>query len=566
LKTLLIDIQDLTVSFKTNEEPAVKGVSFTIEKGQTVGIVGESGSGKTLTALSLIGLLPESSSSSGKIIYHSNDGNPIELRQLAAKKLLGIRGKHIGMIFQEPMSSLNPAMRCGMQVFEVLKEHMDLSSDQAKKTTLSLFDEVNLPRPAEIYKSYPHQLSGGQRQRVMIAIAIACKPDLLIADEPTTALDVTVQKVILQLLKTLSKKYGISILFISHDLGVIANIAEKLLVMYRGEIVEQGQTDSIISNPGHPYTKGLMACRPPLEGKPLRLPTLNSFLAGDKSDFGKNIYQDIIQKDSLKPTETLLKVSGLGTSFALKRNIFGKVTKELEAVKDVSFELFKGETLGLVGESGCGKTSLGRSIIQLIASGEGEILYKDIRIDKLKGNKLRKFRKNLQIIFQDPFSSLNPGLTTGEAIIEPMVVHNLHSTRHKREQKAYELMERVALNPDHFHRYPHQFSGGQRQRIGIARALSVEPEMIICDESVSALDVSVQAQILNLLNELKEDFGLSYLFISHDLAVVRYMSDRLMVMQNGKIVESGNSDKVFYHPKQQYTKTLMEAIPRIEKD
>ena len=562
MRTPLIEIKKLSVSFSTDINPAVNEVSFTIDRGTTVGIVGESGSGKTLTALSIIGLLPETSTTSGELIYSGKDTTKIDLMESGPQVMQRIRGKSISMIFQEPMSSLNPAMKCGEQVDEVLKNHLGWGKAQSRKETISLFKEVNLPRPEEIYKSYPHQLSGGQRQRVMIAMAIACKPDLLVADEPTTALDVTVQKVILELLKKLSEKFGISILFISHDLGVIANIADVLLVMYKGEIVEHGPTEKLINKPDHPYTRGLMACRPPLEGRPSRLPTLKSFMEDGLSGYRNNSGErDTAQ--NRRESEILLKVKGLNTSFALKRNIFGKPTRELYAVKDVSFDLYKGETLGLVGESGCGKTSLGRTIIQLVRSGEGEILFNNIRINELKGKKLRKFRKNLQIIFQDPFSSLNPVRTVGDTIMEPMIVHHLYPTKKLREKKAYELLERVALEPDHFHRYPHQFSGGQRQRIGIARALAVEPEMIICDESVSALDVSVQAQILNLLNELKEDFGLTYLFISHDLAVVRYMSDRLMVMQNGQIVESGESDQIFNNPEKNYTKILMESIPRV---
>lgn len=562
----LIEVIKLSVSFPSSEEKAVNEVTFKIGRGQAVGIVGESGSGKTLTALALIGLLPKNSITSGEIVFTPPKGDRIKLDQLDKKQLLKIRGKRIGMVFQEPMSSLNPAMRCGNQVAESLKEHLGMDNSAAKKEVIRLFNEVRLPRPEEIYKSYPHQLSGGQRQRVMIAMAIACKPDLIIADEPTTALDVTVQKVILELLKSLGLKYGISILFISHDLGVIANIADNLLVMYQGEIVEQGKTKEIIKNPGHPYTRGLLACRPPLAGKPSRLPTLKNFMTADGGRLEPEISPSTRHRQKNEPTETLLKVSGLTTSFASKKNFFGKAREEVVAVNNVSFELYKGETLGLVGESGCGKTSLGRTILQLIRAAEGEVLYRDVSIGKLTGKSLREFRKNLQIIFQDPYSSLNPGLTAGEMIMEPMIVHGLHSTNRGRKEKAYELLEKVALEPHHFKRYPHQFSGGQRQRVGIARALAVEPEMIICDESVSALDVSVQAQILNLLNGLKDDFGLTYLFISHDLAVVRYMSDRLMVMQNGRIVESGDSDYIFNKPGTEYTSLLMDALPKIETD
>lgn len=469
------------------------------------------------------------------------------------------------MIFQEPMSSLNPSVKCGRQVVEVIRQHTDLSQDQAEEEVLKLFEEVELPRPRELYKAYPHQISGGQRQRVMIAMAIACKPELIIADEPTTALDVTVQKVILDLLKKLQKKYNSSILFISHDLGVISDIADKVLVMYQGKIVEQGKTKSVIENPQHPYTQGLLACRPPLSGKPRRLPTLDTFLPDDKSGRKSEPHSGRAMDSALDNSEILLQVSGLTTAFPTRRNLFGKTKEELTAVNDVSFNLFKGETLGLVGESGCGKTSLGRTILQLIKSRQGNIFYKGNKVNQLSGRQLRECRKDLQIIFQDPFSSLNPSLSIGYAIMEPMIAHGLYASNKERKHKVYQLLERVALNSDHFNRYPHQFSGGQRQRIGIARALAVEPEMIICDESVSALDVSVQAQILNLLNELKEDFGLTYLFISHDLAVVRYMSDRIMVMQNGRIVEKGESDQVFSNPEEEYTQRLMNAIPRLGK-
>jgi peptide/nickel transport system ATP-binding protein len=563
LETPLVEIRNLSVQFQAADPPAVSNISFNIGRGDKVGIVGESGSGKTLTALSIIGLLPKTAKTTGEIFLHIKDEHRINLLKMEEKRILEIRGNKIGMVFQEPMSSLNPVMICGKQVIEVLMEHRSMDAAEARNEVLRLFEEVRLPLPVESYYSYPHQLSGGQRQRVMIAMAIACKPDLIIADEPTTALDVTVQKVILELLRSLSNKYGISVLFISHDLGVIASIADKLIVMYRGEIVEQGETEKIISQPAHPYTRGLLACRPPLSGKPQRLPTLKDYLNPGDIQGGQ---ENKIKKPALSreyEKKIILSVSGLTTKFVSKRNIFGHPTREFAAVREVSFTLLEGETLGLVGESGCGKTSLGRSILQLIKAGEGETWYRGTRLDKLKGKSLRRFRKNLQIIFQDPYSSLNPGLTAGESIMEPMDVHGLFSGKSERKERTLELMEKVALDPAHFNRYPHQFSGGQRQRIGIARALAVEPDIIICDESVSALDVSVQAQILNLLNELKEDFGLTYIFISHDLAVVRYMSDRLMVMQNGEIVERGDPEEIFLAPEKEYTRKLLESIPRI---
>lgn len=532
MKTPLLEIKNLSISFKTAGEAVVKNVSFSIERGQTMGIVGESGSGKTLTALAIMGLLPKTSICSGSIKYNSSEGE-ISLGDQFPGNQKKIRGKRISMIFQEPMSSLNPSMKCGKQVAEMLMEHSGIGRSEIKKRVVGLFREVQLPEPEETYSKYPHQLSGGQRQRVMIAMAISCKPDLLIADEPTTALDVTIQKVILELLASLSKKYNLSILMISHDLGVIANIAQKLMVMYQGEAVEQGDTTTILKNPGHTYTRKLLDCK-----------------VLSKGDTGS--YR-----------EELINVDNLTTTYIQKKNILGKSIKEFSAVKNVSFRLYKGETLGLVGESGCGKTSLGRTIIQLIKANEGQVRYLGTDLNKLTNRDIRKFRKNLQIIFQDPFSSLNPGITAGEAIMEPMTVHGLYMNRKKRKEKALELLDKVALDPDHFHRYPHQFSGGQRQRIGIARALAVEPEMIICDESVSALDVSVQAQILDLLNNLKNDFGLTYLFISHDLNVVRYMSDRIMVMKNGEIVESGDAEQVFNKPAHEYTVKLLEAIPKI---
>jgi len=564
----IVTLTDLSIAFSHEEEEhiAVKGISFKLERGSTLGIVGESGSGKSLTSLAIMGLIPKPNGKikSGSIVFHSPEGENYDLLQLPEKEMRHWRGKRIAMIFQEPMTSLNPAYRCGKQVMENILEHEKVSRSEARTRTLDLFREVMLPDPERTFKAYPHQVSGGQKQRVMIAVALACNPDILIADEPTTALDVTVQKTILELLRTLQKKHNISLIFISHNLDVIAEIAKDVLVMYKGEIVEKGSISQIFNHPQHPYTKGLLACRPPMGKRPQRLKVIADFVeakGNERDTFISNMAR-ALQHAKLYSEKPILKAEGINTVFTLKRNLAGKPLKQYKAVNNVSFEVFPGETLGLVGESGCGKTTLGRTLLRLVEPESGSTLYNGIQVNTLKSDELRALRKKLQIIFQDPYSSLNPRITIGEAIIEPMRIHKLHGNDTSRKAKVTELLQKVGLEASHYGRYPHEFSGGQRQRICIARALAVEPEFIICDESVSALDVSVQAQVLNLLNDLKKEFGLTYLFISHDLSVVRYMSDRLMVMKNGEIQEMGDADEVFLNPQSEYTRVLLDAIPR----
>jgi len=568
LKNPILTLTDLSIAFshEGEEHVAVDHISFDLERGSTLGIVGESGSGKSITSLAIMGLVPKPNGkiNTGSIIFHTPEGENIDLIKLPEKEIRHWRGKRIAMIFQEPMTSLNPAYRCGKQVMENILEHEKVTRNEARIRTLNLFREVLLPDPELAFNSYPHQISGGQKQRVMIAMALACNPEILIADEPTTALDVTVQKSILELLRTLQKKHTISLIFISHNLDVIAEIAANVLVMYKGQIVEKGPIEQIFNNPKHPYTKGLLACRPPHGKRPQRLKVIADFLDGAKNSNDTFLTQNerIQIHRKLYSSDPILKTEGINTVFITKRNLAGKPIKQYKAVTNVSFEVYPGETLGLVGESGCGKTTLGRTILRLIEPTSGNTIYNNIQVNNLKADDLRNLRKKLQIIFQDPYSSLNPRITVGEAIIEPMRIYNLHVNDRIRKSKVEELLNKVGLEASHYGRYPHEFSGGQRQRICIARALAVEPEFIICDESVSALDVSVQAQVLNLLNDLKKEFGLTYLFISHDLSVVRYMSDRLMVMKNGEIQELGDADEVYTNPQSEYTKLLLEAIPK----
>ena len=465
------------------------------------------------------------------------------------------------MIFQEPMSSLNPSMTCGKQVEEILKQHTNLSKSDLKVEVLSLLEKVKLPDPIRVYKSYPHEISGGQKQRVMIAMAISCQPDLLIADEPTTALDVTVQKEIIQLLKDLQSETKMSILFITHDLSLISQIANRVLVMYKGEIVEQNSTEAIFTNPENEYTQALISSRPSLDFRLKRLPTVTSIL-------NKEASADVVTKEDrveahayLYAKTPLLEVRNVEKEYMSKSGFFGKANR-FKAVNNVSFNVFEGETLGLVGESGCGKSTLGNTILNLDKATAGQIIYKGIDITKITDAEMVGLRKDIQIIFQDPYSSLNPRLSVGESILEPMLVHKLYQTKAECKTKVLELLNRVGLDETAFNRYPHEFSGGQRQRIGIARTIALQPKLIICDESVSALDISVQAQVLNLLNELKENFGFTYIFISHDLAVVKYMSDQLLVMNKGKIEEIGDADAIYNQPKKAYTKSLIDAIPK----
>ncbi len=581
----LLEFKNLVTEFHTegNVVKAVNNVSFTLNKGETVGIVGESGSGKSVTSLSAMRLIPSPPGkiSGGEILFHKKDGSVVDLLKLSIEEMRGYRGNELAMIFQEPMTSLNPVFTCGNQVVEAIMLHQKMTAKEAKKLTIELFNSVKLPEPERVFNSYPHQISGGQKQRVMIAMAMSCKPSVLIADEPTTALDVTVQKTILELMQQLQKENEMGIMFITHDLGVIAELADKVIVMYKGEVVEQGDVWSIFKNPQHPYTKGLLACRPPLEHRYKFLPTVSDFMQLD--DSGKIIDSGISVSDFTKKliipkkvrenkqkelfsTKAILQIKSLKTFFPIKGGFFGGTTGFVKAVNDVSFDVYPGETLGLVGESGCGKTTIGRTIIQLEKATEGQIIYKGNDVINMNAKELRSFRKEVQIIFQDPYSSLNPRMTIGNAIMEPMQVHGILNNDDERKKRVEELLKRVNLDPSHFYRYPHEFSGGQRQRIGIARALAVNPKFIICDESVSALDVSVQAQVLNLLNELKEDYGLTYIFISHDLSVVKYMSDRMVVMQSGVIEEMGDADQIYSSPKTEYTKKLIDAIPEGKLD
>ena len=557
--TILLSVTNLSVSFANQKKTivAVKDISFNLKTNEILGIVGESGSGKSVTSLAILGLLDKKSSDiSGNISY--KDVSLLDLKETAYRNY---RGSEISMIFQEPMSSLNPSLTCGFQVVEILRQHTSQSQKEAKKTTLALFEKVKLPYPEDIFTAYPHQISGGQKQRVMIAMAIACKPKILIADEPTTALDVTVQKEILLLLKELQQETGMSIIFISHDLSLVSEVADKVLVMYKGEVVEYAFAKAIFQNPQDTYTKALLNARPSLDIRLKQLPTIADFLEKRSKPVTEQPEERSERLESLYTQKPLLEIINVEKTYITKSGLFTK-TREVKAVNDVSFSIYPGETLGLVGESGCGKSTLGNAILQLAPATRGTILYKGHSIIGLSRQELRALRKDIQIIFQDPYASLNPRLTIGKAIMEPMRVHNLYDSSKERKERALYLMERVGLDASHFNRYPHQFSGGQRQRIGIARTIAVEPQLIICDESVSALDISVQAQVLNLLNELKQDFGFTYIFISHDLAVVKYMSDQLVVMQSGQIMEIGDADTIYENPKSEYTKSLIAAIPK----
>ena len=577
----LLEIKNLITQFETEEElvTAVNDISFSLKQGETIGIVGESGSGKSVTALSVMRLIttPPGRVVAGQIIYHARSGETVDLLRVSEKEMRGYRGNEIAMIFQEPMTSLNPVYTCGNQVMEAITLHQKVSASLAKSMTLDLFERVKLPDPNRVLNAYPHELSGGQKQRVMIAMAMSCDPRILIADEPTTALDVTVQKTILDLMIELQQEQDMGILFITHDLGVIAELADRVVVMYRGKIVEQGEVLQLFENPKHPYTKGLLACRPPLNRRLHWLPTVSDFMETDSSGKvkeGDKTIEDVISKftvsdeertqkhEILYKKEPILQIKNLKTYFPITAGLFGKVKDYVRAVDDVSFDLFPGETLGLVGESGCGKTTLGRSILRLEEPISGEIIYRDTDIMKLSTTELKSIRKEVQIIFQDPYSSLNPRITIGEAIIEPMNVHGILASPKERKERVIEILERVKMDAQHFYRYPHEFSGGQRQRICIARAIALNPKFIICDESVSALDVSIQAQVLNLLNELREDYGFTYIFISHDLGVVKFMSDRMIVMKEGKIREIGNADDIYANPSTDYTKSLIKAIPK----
>ncbi|WP_035559565.1 ABC transporter ATP-binding protein [Hymenobacter sp. IS2118] len=663
----LLTVSNLTIDFSSHrgDVRAVDNVSFELHRGETLAIVGESGSGKSVTSLALLGLIPMPPGriASGQAIFQSEKLGEMDLLKLSETDLRQVRGNDIGMIFQEPMTSLNPVYTCGSQVVEALRLHTDLSAAAAKARTIELFTEAQLPRPESIFGSYPHEISGGQKQRVMIAMAMACRPALLIADEPTTALDVTVQAQMLRLIDDLRRQRNTAVLFITHDLGVVAEIADRILVMYRGKVVEQGRVLDIFSNPQHPYTKGLLACRPRLSVGKKRLPVVADFMGEDasgqlfaqpapvlplpdealaasspeveaqqlhdKTDTAKTFPVEhvvsggvprvasssqppssvekgepvmrgetvsaasIAAADSFasSPAPTpvpiltpnavqasgspfsigeggrgdeapLLEVQNLQVYFPLRKGFFRRATDYVRAVDDVSFTLYPGETIGLVGESGCGKTTLGRALLRLTEPTAGSILFEGTDLAKLSSGELRHRRRDLQLVFQDPYAALNPMLTVGEAIWEPMRVHNVGGTRQQQKAKVLELLRTVGLREEHFQRYPHEFSGGQRQRICIARALALQPKLIVCDESVSALDVSVQAQVLNLLNDLKREFGITYLFITHDLSVARFMSDRLLVMHQGRIVESGPAAAIYANPQHEYTRGLLAAIPK----
>jgi peptide/nickel transport system ATP-binding protein len=595
--TPLLSIEALKTTFGTASHVvrAVDGIDLVIEEGQTLGLVGESGSGKSVTSLSIMRLLPEANSriESGRIAFLGRD-----LVKLPDRQMRAVRGGQIGMIFQEPGTSLNPVFRVGGQVGEAIRIHQNVSRAVARERTLRLFEEVGIPEPARRIDSFPHEMSGGQKQRVMIAMALSCNPRLLIADEPTTALDVTIQAQILELLRKLRDERGMSILFISHDLGVIGEIADRVAVMYRGKIVENAPVAELFENPRHPYTKGLLACRPKLGSRLRRLRTVSDFMEVTTApDGGIRIVervlgetakveisdlpgrllhpQSVLEKLGHVPDKTanlalrfvpqgtrpLLEVADLKVHFPIRGGVFRGTVGSVKAVDGISFDVYRGQTLGLVGESGCGKTTTGRAILRLVEPTSGVVRFDGTTLSDLRGRSLRQVRRRIQIIFQDPYSSLNPRMTVESMLVEPMRAHRLAPSRRARRDKAVALLEDVGLEATHLRRYPHEFSGGQRQRLGIARALAAQPEFIICDESVSALDVSVQAQVLNLLKDLQREHRLTYIFISHDLSVVKFMSDMMAVMNEGRIVEFGPSDDVYAHPRDEYTRRLIAAIP-----
>ncbi len=571
--TPLLKINNLRIDFCRDDkwQETVHGIDFEVYKGKTLGIVGESGSGKSVSNLAIMQLLDKKKSrvTADSILLNNED-----IFRLTDDEMTEVRGKKIAMIFQEPMTSLNPVYKCGFQVMEaIMGQQSTVNSQQStvKEKVLELFRKVMLPRPEVIFDKYPHELSGGQKQRVMIAMALISNPQILIADEPTTALDVTVQKEILKLLKDLQRENGMGMIFITHDLGVVSEIADDVIVMNKGVVVERGTAHDILNNPQHPYTKGLIACRPPLDYRLQRLPVVKEFLDGvwnDKEQIMKELLvtdeERKLYHEKLYSQEPILKVQNLKTWYPLRKGVFGRTYDYIKSVDDVSFDVYPGETLGLVGESGCGKTTLGRSILRLVEPTSGSVIFEGKDITKLNNKELREYRKKAQIIFQDPYSSLNPRICIGDSIAEPMLVHGIEKDAKKRKARVCELLEEVGLEAAHYQRYPHEFSGGQRQRICIARALAVNPRLIICDESVSALDVSVQAQVLNLINRLKKEFHFTYIFISHDLSVVRFMSDRVVVMYNGKIQEMNEADALYDNPQNDYTKKLIAALPGID--
>jgi len=549
----LISVQDLNVSFRIGKNQlaqAVKGLSFDIPFNSTVALVGESGSGKSVSAMSIVQLLPDNAivAPTSKILYDGHD-----LLKTPMEDIRRLRGKDISVVFQEPMSSLNPVFTVGEQIAEVLRIHMNMNSRQALDRACELMNEVGIPNPRERLKSYPHELSGGQQQRVMIAIAIACEPKLLIADEPTTALDVTVQRQVLELMAKLQERHKMSVLFISHDLGLVGEISDQVVVMRNGLVRETGDVSTIFNSPKDNYTKALLACRPSLETRPRRLTVIE--------DFMQNKPPITEQRTSLPVSgPALIEVKGLRKEYALKTGLFKRDI--FTAVKHADFTLHKGRTLGVVGESGSGKTTIGMMLTRLTDATAGSIMFEDKDLAKLNASEMRAYRSRIQIIFQNPYASLNPRFMVGQILMEPMRIHNIGANEDERAQRAVALIEKVGLPREAFGKYPHEFSGGQRQRIAIARCLTMQPEIIVCDESVSALDVSVQATVLNLLLDLQEEFGLTYVFISHDLAVVKYMADDILVMKQGEVVERGSADDIYARPQHAYTRQLLGAIPR----
>jgi peptide/nickel transport system ATP-binding protein len=554
----LLQVRDLRVSFrvdKTTTFEAVKGISFDIPRNSTVALVGESGSGKSVSSLAVMGLLPPENTiiaPGSRILFGGRD-----LLALSVAQRRELCGKDISMIFQEPMSSLNPVFTVGFQIGEVLRQHMGMNRAQARARTLALLDEVGIPDPPAKIDAYPSQMSGGQQQRVMIAMAIACEPKLLIADEPTTALDVTIQKQIMELIAALQKKHAMSVLFITHDLGLVGEIADRVIVMRHGDVRETGETAQIFTDPQDAYTKALLHCRPPLDARPWRLPVINDYIEG-RIVAGEPMRQR--SRGYAPDDDNVLVVKNLSKSFYVPQGLFGK--REFKAVRDVSFNLPRGKTLGVVGESGCGKTTVGLTLLRLHKATGGSALFEGKDLIAMGEKEYLPYKRRIQIIFQNPYASLNPRFTVGQILLEPMRIHRIEANDKDRVARAYWLLEKVGLPAHAFHRYPHEFSGGQRQRIAIARCLTMKPEILVCDESVSALDVSVQAQVLNLLQDLQDEFGLSYIFISHDLSVVKYISDQVMVMHGGQVVEMGNPDELYSNPVHPYTRTLLSAIPR----
>jgi len=555
---MLLQVRNLRIRFRTDKKntvEAVKGISFDVPHNRTVALVGESGSGKSVSSLAVMGLLPPQTTlidAQSSVLFEGRE----VLHQPAAQRR-AMCGRDIAMIFQEPMSSLNPVFTVGAQIGEVLRLHMGMDRRGARARTLELLEEVGIPEPAAKIDAYPSQMSGGQQQRVMIAMAIACKPKLLIADEPTTALDVTIQKQIMELIASLQKKHQMSVLFITHDLGLVAEIADDVIVMRHGEVRETGDARAVFAEPKDLYTRALLHCRPSLDARPLRLPVINDYVEGR---FGAAEHQPQRTRGSAPGDDIVLDVHGLKKSFWLREGLFGK--REFQAVKGVSFKLARGKTLGVVGESGSGKSTVGLTLLRLHQATGGRALFEGRDLLAMSAREYQPFKRRIQIIFQNPYASLNPRFTVGQILLEPMRLHAIGASDAERTHMALALLERVGLPQQAYHRYPHEFSGGQRQRIAIARCLTMKPEILVCDESVSALDVSVQAQVLNLLQDLQDEFGLSYIFISHDLSVVKYISDQVMVMHKGEVVEMADSDELYRNPRHPYTRSLLAAIPR----